>query len=355
MIHIRLFLVFIVVGNLISCAPKIQISGASGFMESNVALKNNLQVKALTVKFVDSDITNFQKTIINNGHIKELVLLDPPQYAIDFVMSELAGLRLDKLTISNFSQRAINLMVDIPIQEFVLMCEKPVEYMLFSGKNLSGVGKLLISGERISIIHVDGHLSSLKELECNTPSLTAFPMFFPQNIEHIRLNTADMNLNRTFCNLTDLLYLEIKTKWPMHKAHCWDELVYNGATIILNGKTIPLPHADSIIRVVSDVLVDYDSEEPVFPGGDNAMYEFISENLVYPFDAREKGEQGKVYVRFVIGKEGYKSKVSIARGVSPELDAEALRIVNLMPPWTPGKQNGVPVNTNIVIPIVFKL
>jgi TonB family protein len=86
-------------------------------------------------------------------------------------------------------------------------------------------------------------------------------------------------------------------------------------------------------------------EEPVFPGGDEAMQKFIKDNLVYPAEDKEKGEQGKVYVRFVVEADGTITNVVIARGVSPSIDAEALRIVKMMPSWMPGKQRGRPVVT----------
>lgn len=108
-------------------------------------------------------------------------------------------------------------------------------------------------------------------------------------------------------------------------------------------------------RYTGDGIFDIIEEEPVFPGGDEAMQQFIRDNLVYPAEAKEKGEQGKVYVRFVVEADGTITNVVIARGVSPSIDAEALRIVKLMPNWNPGMYKGTPVLTNVVIPIVFKL
>lgn len=105
----------------------------------------------------------------------------------------------------------------------------------------------------------------------------------------------------------------------------------------------------------SDEVFDIVEDEPMFPGGDEAMQKFIKDNLVYPVEAKQNGEQGKVYIRFVVEVDGSIKDVSIARSVSLSIDAEAMRIVNIMPNWIPGKQRGRPVPTRVVIPVVFVL
>lgn len=82
---------------------------------------------------------------------------------------------------------------------------------------------------------------------------------------------------------------------------------------------------------------------------------FISENVKYPKEAEEKGLQGRVVVRYVIEKDGSISEVEIAKSVNEYLDAEAIRVVNAMPKWIPGKQKGEPVRVKFTIPITFRL
>lgn len=94
---------------------------------------------------------------------------------------------------------------------------------------------------------------------------------------------------------------------------------------------------------------------PVFPGGDKAMFEFIGKNLKYPAAAQAAGLSGRVIVRFVVTETGEISDVTILRGFDQECDKEALRVVKMMPNWTPGKQNGQNVDVYYVIPIIFKL
>ncbi len=94
---------------------------------------------------------------------------------------------------------------------------------------------------------------------------------------------------------------------------------------------------------------------PSFPGGDAALLNFISSNVVYPKSAVEKGIEGKVIVRFCVTKEGNVDLASVARGVDPALGQEALRVVKSIPSFIPGKQNGKDVNTWYSLPISFKL
>ncbi len=100
------------------------------------------------------------------------------------------------------------------------------------------------------------------------------------------------------------------------------------------------------------VIVD---EMPVFPGGEDALKKYIVENVKYPEDAKKEGIRGKVYVTFVVGKNGKVTDAGIARGVHPSLDKEALRVIKSSPTWQPGKQKGKPVSVKYTVPINFAL
>ena len=84
-------------------------------------------------------------------------------------------------------------------------------------------------------------------------------------------------------------------------------------------------------------------EKPEFPGGDRALYRYISDHVNYPVVAQENGIEGKVYVKFVVNETGKVSDSQILRGVDISLDKEALRVINTLPKFRPGKQNGRPV------------
>ena len=95
--------------------------------------------------------------------------------------------------------------------------------------------------------------------------------------------------------------------------------------------------------------------EPVFPGGEEAMAVWIASQINYPKKSIKKGETGTVYVQFVVLKDGSVDGVKVVRGVTKRLDEEALRVIKLMPKWTPAELNGEKVNCRYTIPIKFVL
>ena len=104
---------------------------------------------------------------------------------------------------------------------------------------------------------------------------------------------------------------------------------------------------DSIFEVVE--------EPPSFPGGVAKFYEFLSKQLRYPEMAKENGIQGKVFVQFVVCKDGSIKDVKVIKSIHNTLDKEASRVVKRMPKWSPGKQRGKAVNTKFTLPIKFKI
>jgi protein TonB len=96
-------------------------------------------------------------------------------------------------------------------------------------------------------------------------------------------------------------------------------------------------------------------QQAEYPGGLESMAKFLQKNVKYPAAARRMGIEGSVFVSFVVDKEGKISDPQVVKGISAECDKEAIRVVNLMPPWKPGKQNGRAVKSRFVLPIKFKL
>lgn len=94
---------------------------------------------------------------------------------------------------------------------------------------------------------------------------------------------------------------------------------------------------------------------PEFPGGTAELMKFLAQNIKYPVEAQQKGEQGRVMVQFVVGKDGKLSDIKIMRSISPTLDAEAIRVIKAMPTWKPGTQRGQAVAVKYTIPISFRL
>ena len=97
-------------------------------------------------------------------------------------------------------------------------------------------------------------------------------------------------------------------------------------------------------------------EQPAeFPGGQEALMKWLSNNIRYPESAQQNGIQGRVTVRFVVEKDGSVSGATILKGVDKDLDAEALRVVKRMPKWQAGKNNGQSVRSYFTLPVTFRL
>jgi len=94
---------------------------------------------------------------------------------------------------------------------------------------------------------------------------------------------------------------------------------------------------------------------PAFPGGDAGLVKFIGENLKYPEESRIENKEGKVIVKFRVTRDGSVDNVIIDKGADPLLDQEAVRVVNSLPHFKPGKMKGKPVNVWYSIPIAFSL
>ncbi len=103
----------------------------------------------------------------------------------------------------------------------------------------------------------------------------------------------------------------------------------------------------TIFTVVEDM--------PQFPGGELELQKWINRQIKYPVIAQENGIQGRVVCTFVINQDGSVVDAEVIRGIDPSLDREALRVINQMPKWTPGKQRGKAVRVKYTLPVVFRL
>lgn len=136
----------------------------------------------------------------------------------------------------------------------------------------------------------------------------------------------------------------LKVVMPMQAVE-GDEIVVVGYAA--DDKPVKRKGSDEVFTVVEEM--------PEYPGGVNALLEYLAKNIKYPVTAQEKKIQGRVIVGFVITKTGKVADIEIKRGVSPDLDAEAIRVIKGMQDWKPGKQRGVPVNVLYTLPVSFRL
>ena len=117
----------------------------------------------------------------------------------------------------------------------------------------------------------------------------------------------------------------------------------------------PFTHETTTIKQEEDKVFQVVEEQPVFPGGMEALMNYLKKDMKYPKEAQDKGIQGRVIVQFVVNKDGGICDAKVVKAVDPLLDAEALRAVNAMPKWIPGKQKGEPVRVRFTLPLSFHL
>jgi protein TonB len=127
--------------------------------------------------------------------------------------------------------------------------------------------------------------------------------------------------------------------------------------------------ADETTEVEEYIPIEFEEEEsadeqqifmvvesmPNFPGGETELHRYLAENIKYPQMAKESGIQGRVFVTFVVERDGKVTDVRVLRGIGGGCDEEAIRVVKNMPKWTPGKQRGKPVRVQFNLPVKFTL
>lgn len=110
---------------------------------------------------------------------------------------------------------------------------------------------------------------------------------------------------------------------------------------------------DTSISKKTDLVIIFAEVMPLYPGGEEAMFKFISDNTIYPIIAKEKGISGTVIVTFVVEIDGSLSNINILKDIGGGCGEEAVRIVKAMPKWIPGKHNGINVRVQYTLPIRF--
>ncbi len=127
---------------------------------------------------------------------------------------------------------------------------------------------------------------------------------------------------------------------------------------------VPAKHADPDADMIPEPPRDTTStngiykaveHEPEFPGGIEKLYRYLGRNLRYPAAAKENNIQGKVFVTFVVEIDGSLTDIKVSKSLSPETDAEAIRLMKASPKWNPGIQNGRAVRTQYTLPVAFTL
>ena len=159
--------------------------------------------------------------------------------------------------------------------------------------------------------------------------------------------------------VTDYVYDEPQKQQPVKKGK-------KAGTIKVNGQEIKVVEQDDIVTMEGEVeapaqespaddAFDVVEQMPEYPGGPKALMEFLNNNVQYPAEAEKAGIQGRVIATFIVEKDGSISNAKVVKSVDPLLDAEALRVIDAMPNWKPGMQNGKVVRVKYTVPLSFHL
>ena len=158
--------------------------------------------------------------------------------------------------------------------------------------------------------------------------------------------------------VTEYVYDKPQNQVPVKKGN-------NAGTIKLGKQGIKVEKAEPSVQVHTELKESVDSthqdvfnvveDMPQFPGGATKLFEYLAQNVNYPTEAEKANIQGRVIATFVVEKDGSISNAEVVKSVAPSLDAEALRVINAMPNWIPGKQNGKEVRVKYTVPISFHL
>jgi TonB family protein len=165
--------------------------------------------------------------------------------------------------------------------------------------------------------------------------------------------------------VTDYVYDEPQKQVPVKKGKKAGTINMGGQQV----KVVEQPKAENTTKPVEVIqakevftpveqmpeFFDVVEQMPEYPGGSMAMFEYLSKSIKYPKEAEEAQKEGRVIVTFIVNKDGSINDARVVKSVDPALDTEALRVINGMPNWTPGRQNGKVVNVKYTIPISFRL
>lgn len=148
-------------------------------------------------------------------------------------------------------------------------------------------------------------------------------------------------------NETELVEEEVETSEEVNQA-----IVTN---VVGTGAPSSGPVGPVVEQVDEGIIYDVVEENPRFPGGDEALMNWLAENIKYPSICQEQGIQGRVYAQFVVNKDGSIVDIKVLRSPDPYLSKEAERVLKIMPRWQPGRQRGKAVRVKYTLPVNFRL
>jgi TonB family protein len=279
-----------------------------------------------------------------------------------------------------FYKNAIKQIHEFIADEAVVQSEtSKTDYALLIFSESFGINPHKLTNTFFNQSLLKRRIKMLQKQKSRKAAILKYGLSAPLFLLALILSSATINENKTLNNIADEIEIQesVQTLIPIFKETTLyksktEQLESNSKTVTDFDETEATSDIDTAkkdlaleapiskeINIVAqegekDVLTKVDVL-PMFKGGHQKFTDFLVKNIKYPEEARAKNIQGRAIVNFVVEKDGSLSDVKILRGVSKELDEEALRVIKLSPNWEPGQQNGKTVRVSFIVPVVFNL
>ena len=323
----------------------------------------------------DASILAHERGHIRRHHSLDLLLVDSLT-ALQWFNPAMWMLRQDLRAIHEYEADAAVLSQGINMRQYqYLLIQKAVSQCGYSVAN--GISHSTLKNRINMMLHKNSSRASLLKLLALTPivgmtlalqaeTVNDYVIEQPQNQTKV-VKKGNQNA-QVKVGTKKVEVKAVKPAAPVQNKAKKDAAVKNvvvkakkDATVsnVVVKKKNPVADEEVAIGVIDDNKDDrvwnVVEQMPKFPGGDAGLMSFMKDNIKYPAEAEKAGKQGRVVVTFVVGKDGAVNNAKVVRSVDEKLDAEALRVVNAMPKWQPGKQRGQEVNVMYTIPVTFRL
>jgi TonB family protein len=323
----------------------------------------------------DASILAHERGHIRRHHSLDLLLVDSLT-ALQWFNPAMWMLRQDLRAIHEYEADAAVLSQGINMRQYqYLLIQKAVSQCGYSVAN--GISHSTLKNRINMMLHKNSSRASLLKLLALTPivgmtlalqaeTVNDYVIEQPQNQTKV-VKKGNQNA-QVKVGTKKVEVKAVKPAAPVQNKAKKDAAVKNvvvkakkDATVsnVVVKKKNPVADEEVAIGVIDDDKDDrvwnVVEQMPKFPGGDAGLMSFLKDNIKYPAEAEKAGKQGRVVVTFVVGKDGAVNNAKVVRSVDEKLDAEALRVVNAMPKWQPGKQRGQEVNVKYTIPVTFRL
>lgn len=300
----------------------------------------------LTNQFIDKSTLKRRIEMLHKPRSRKIALLKygftAPLFALMLVIASASiaknnGIKKVEKLVETTAKMPITELSISPIKELLNEKETPVKGKVTAaedGKPLAGVMITVKDKNRGTTTDIDGNY------EINASSVDELIFTFIG----LEVNTVPV---------TDKKVINVSLK---------SEKLSNLPTTIEKYDVVPNNLNEVVVvgysrngnEIKEDVFTTVD-ELPTFPGGVKELYRFIGQNIKYPAAAQRANTQGKVFVKFIVRKDGSTSDMTVLKGIGNGCDEETMRVISILPKWNPGKQNGKPVNVYFTMPVNFVL